>query len=396
MKPRAILPWLVIGFLIVLLGGCALWQRPASQPGRTTLSTPLVILPAKTIGGYLIVEVPDGRRAPRHFIMDTGSSVTLISPELAQAIADQDKPATQLTSIRVKSARGDSVFLPDAMVPVLKLGGVSFEDIRVAIYDTAELSAHLGVKIDGILGFPLFRHTLLTLDYPQSRVVLAPSDSVANVPGTPISYTTKHRTPIIPVKIGDYTLSVLVDSGSDAALNLHPGLRDITYTQTPRPIAFVGTLTGDHALQVTRLIQPLTFAGQTFPSPIVQLTDELTSIGGEVLKHFSLTFDQTRSRVSFHRDSRKPIVQSSLRGTGLNFSKTPAYWRVVNIVPDSPASAAGLQLGDLVSRLNGESVEQWSLERYEQLLAETSEITYTLLQGIEELSITLSVTEFVP
>ena len=396
MNPRAIVTWLAIGLLIALLGGCALWQRPASQPGRTKLAAPLVILPAKTIGGYLIVEVPEGRREPRHFLLDTGSSLTLISPELAQAISEQDKPATQLTPIRVKSARGDSVSLPAAMLPVLKLGGVRFEDISVAIYDTAALSAHLGVKIDGILGFPLFRHTLLTLDYPQSRVVLAPSDSVANVPGTPIPYTTHHRTPIIPVKIGDNTLSVLIDSGSDAALNLHPGLREIPYTQPPRPIAFVGTLTGNHALQVTRLTQTMSFAGQTFPSPIVHLTDELTSIGGEVLKHFSLTFDQTRSRVSFHRDSRKPIAQPALRSTGLNFRKTPAYWRVVNIVPESPASAGSFQVGDLVSRINGESVAQWDLARYEQLLTEESEITYTLLQGTVESSVTLPVTELVP
>ncbi len=396
MSLRAIVTWLAIGLLLALLGGCALWQRPASQPGRTKLSAPLVILPAKTIGGYLIVEVPNGRQDPRHFLIDTGSSLTLISPELAQASADQELPPTQLTPIRVKSARGDSVFLPAAMLPVLKLGGVSFEDITVAIYDTSAISAHLGVKIDGILGFPLFRHTLLTLDYPQSRVLLAPSDSVANVPGTPIPYTTKHRTPIIPLKIGDHTVSVLIDSGSDAALNLHPGLREIPYTQPPRPIAFVGTLTGNHSLQVTRLTQSLTFANQTFLSPIVHLTDELTSIGGEVLKHFSLTFDQTRNLVSIYRDSRRPIVQPPLRGTGLHFRKTPAYWRVVNIVPDSPASAAGLQLGDLVSRINNESVEQWDIARYDQLLHAASKISYTLLQGTEESSITLPVSNLVP
>lgn len=396
MNPRAIVTWLAIGLLIVLLGGCALWQPPASQPGRTKLSAPLVILPAKTIGGYLIVEVPNGRREPRHFLIDTGSSLTLITPELAQEIADQDNPAAKLTPVRVKSARGDSVSLPATMLPVLNLGGVSFEDITVAIYDTAPLSSHLGVKIDGILGFPLFGHTLLTLDYPQSRIVLAPGDSVAKVPGTPIPYTTRNRTPIISVKIGEYDVSVLIDSGSDAALNLHPGLRDIRYTQPPRPIAFVGTLTGDHALQVTRLTQPLTFAGQTFPSPIVQLTDELTSIGGAILENFSITFDQARSRVSFQRDSRQPIEQPSLRDTGLNFRKTPAYWRVVNIVPDSPASTGGFQLGDLVSRINGETVSQWDLIRYEQLLSKTTEITYTLLQGTEESSITLPVADLVP
>ena len=89
-------------------------------------------------------------------------------------------------------------------------------------------------------------------------------------------------------------------------------------------------------------------------------------------------------------------MQSSLRGTGLHFRKTPAYWRVVNIVPDSPASAAGLRLCDLVSRLNGESVEHWDIASYDQLLAESSEIIYTLLQGTEESSITLPVSELVP
>ena len=29
------------------------------------------------------------------------------------------------------------------------------------------------MKIDGILGFPLFRETILTLDYPHKRVLLS-------------------------------------------------------------------------------------------------------------------------------------------------------------------------------------------------------------------------------
>ena len=36
-------------------------------------------------------------------------------------------------------------------------------DVDVLIYDCEPLSAHLGVRIDGVLGFPLFRETLLTL-----------------------------------------------------------------------------------------------------------------------------------------------------------------------------------------------------------------------------------------
>ena len=41
--------------------------------------------------------------------------------------------------------------------------------------------------------------------------------------------------------------------------------------------------------------------------PIVDLTDELTSLGGGILKYFTVTFDQEHSRVTFHRESKSPI-----------------------------------------------------------------------------------------
>jgi C-terminal processing protease CtpA/Prc len=158
----------------------------------------------------------------------------------------------------------------------------------------------------------------------------------------------------------------------------------------------VGTLTGDHALLVTRLNQTLKIAGQSFPTPIVHLTDELSSLGGEVLRYFSITFDQTKQQISFQRDSRRPVQQPPLRGTGLKFRKTPAYWRVINIVPNSPANDAQLDTAVLVSRINGEPVAAWDFLRYEQLITEAQEITYTLLHGTIETSITLPVADLVP
>jgi len=115
-----------------------------------------------------------------------------------------------------------------------------------------------------------------------------------------------------------------------------------------------------------------------------------------VLRHFSLTFDQERNRVTIYRESRDPIYIPAKRSTGLTFSKTPAYWRVAGVVPDTPASVSGVQAGDLVSRINGEPITQWNLGRYEQLIREASEITYTFLSGTTESSRTLQVIALVP
>ena len=51
--------------------------------------------------------------------------------------------------------------------------------------------------------------------------------------------------------------------------------------------------------------------------------------------------------MTFYRAERGPVELPARRSSGLSFSKTPAYWRVVSVVPDSPANTAGVQGGDL-------------------------------------------------
>src|SRR5581483_8504069 len=103
----------------------------------------------------------------------------------------------------------------------------------------------------------------------------------------------------------------------------------------------------------------------SFKNPIVDQTDQLSSIGGDVLRNFAVTFDQSRNQVTFHRDTKEPIVTPPRRSPGLSFSKTPVYWKVAGVVPGSPADAAGIQVGNLVTRINGEPVSAWSLQRWD-------------------------------
>jgi len=80
----------------------------------------------------------------------------------------------------------------------------------------------------------------------------------------------------------------------------------------------------------------------------------------------------------------------------VSFSKTPAYWRVAGVVPNSSAARESVQQGDLVIRINGDGVARWDLRRYEQLVATAKEITFTFLNGDAETEKTVSVFELVP
>ncbi|MEO5960648.1 MAG: aspartyl protease family protein [Opitutaceae bacterium] len=381
-----------------LFAGCSLlsFRRTPPRPGRTTLASPLIELPAQTIGNFLLIEAKWDRYGPYRFLIDTGSSVTLVSPALAKRYPSKSLPPLSTPRVRITSADGQITELPAGSLRRLELGEAQFDDVPVVIHDWAQLSAQLGVKIDGVLGFPLFREILLTLDYPGSRVLLQPARTAPLVPGSAIAFDDARKTPVIHVRLGNRALVTLIDSGSDAGLSLNPVGLEPRYVVPPRPGATVSTLAGDRTQEIGRLADTLAIGGYVLPQPIVDLTDELSVIGGGVLKHFSVTFDQEHDRVTFYRESREPIATPPRRSPGMSFSKTPAYWKVANVVDGSPAAAANILPGELVTRINGESVANWDLRRYEQLVATASAIAFAFLNGTSETTKTVRVFELVP
>ena len=132
------------------------------------------------------------------------------------------------------------------------------------------------------------------------------------------------------------------------------------------------------------------------PHPIVQVSDELAAMGGGALKFFTVTFDQAHDRATFQRTATDPIAIPAFRSTGLSFSEAPAYWRVVGVVPGSPAQAAGVEPGDLVTALDGKPVSQWNASRYDRLVANAEEIGFTFLNGTTKADKRLKVVELVP
>jgi hypothetical protein len=390
------LPAVGILALCLLAGGCLSLHRAPPRPGRTTFGAPVVTLPAQLVGNYVIIEVKWDKYGPYHFIIDTGSSVTLVTPALAQRYGNRNALLPDMPEVPVRSADGVLTHLPPTLLTRIDLGAARFSDVPALIYDCASLTAQLGVKIDGVLGFPLFRETLLTLDYPGERVQLQPGATAPAAPGTVVPFNNAEKIPLIPVRLGDRTLIALIDSGSDEAFSLNPVGLDPAFLSGPMSGPTVSTLTGDRVEKVGRLAGTLYVGDYAVPHPIVEVSDELSAVGGGILKFFSVTFDQTHDRVTFQRTADDPIAVPALRGPGLSFSKTPAYWRVVGVMPDSPGHEAGVEPGDLVTAINGEPVSQWDARRYDRLLANAETIDCTFLNGTRKADKTLKIAELVP
>jgi len=380
--------------------GCSSVSRRA--PGRTVVEVQATTLPARIISNFFVVESRQDDGQVYRFLLDTGSTVSYVTPALAKALAVKPKRGAAPPKVRVRSANGGQTELEAIILRRLSLGDSHFERVPALVFDFTDLSGHLGLQIDGIIGFPLFRNTLLTMDYPGARLVIAPYPAAFAPPPrqTPrvstIAFNNQQGTPLIPVQMGNESFVVLIDTGSDGSLSLNPVGLHPRFANGPRVGTIVSSLQGDRRQLTGRLNQDVLIGAHTIKQPIVDLTDQLSSIGGEFLRHFILTFDQRRNQVTFTHSADGPVTMEPRRHTGLSFARSPVYWRVLTVIPDTPTAALPVQAGDLCVRINGEPVDKWGYDRYAALLKSAAKITYTFLTGTKETDVEVPVFELVP
>ena len=121
--------------------------------------------------------------------------------------------------------------------------------------------------------------------------------------------------------------------------------------------------------------------------PVVDLTDQLSSIGGEFLRHFVVAFDQRHNQVAFTRESEGSVTMEPRRSAGLSFARGPVYWRRADRHSRHARTAPlPVQAGDLCIRINGElrgAMDFRPLRRTREVRHEDHS-AYTFLTGTKE------------
>jgi clan AA aspartic protease (TIGR02281 family) len=112
------------------------------------------------------VTINGGRQA--RFLLDTGASVTLIAPALAETLgmppAERHGPDLQLQTVAGLTA-GRTV-----KIPALRVGDVEIADTTAVVHDP-------GPGVDGILGNSFLGRFLVTIDADRKTLALVPFPS---------------------------------------------------------------------------------------------------------------------------------------------------------------------------------------------------------------------------
>ena len=120
--------------------------------------------PAKPL---ILVEVHANRKGPFQFAIDTGTSTTAITPQLAKQLGVSGAP------IGAGTTAGAHVAVTAGMVDSFMVGGAKIDDMTVVIADFfGALSDAVGAKLDGIVGYNFLRNYKVVIDYPNERLTL--------------------------------------------------------------------------------------------------------------------------------------------------------------------------------------------------------------------------------
>jgi predicted aspartyl protease len=120
--------------------------------------------PAKPL---LLIDVHLSGRGPFQFAIDTGTSTTAITPQLAKELGIASSP------VGAGTTAGAQVDVRAGNIESFQLGGAKIDNMTVVVADFFEmLSAAIGAKLDGIVGYNFLCNYKVAIDYPGETLTL--------------------------------------------------------------------------------------------------------------------------------------------------------------------------------------------------------------------------------
>lgn len=325
---------------------------------------------------YLRVAV--GSSAPRWFLLDTGCKSALIDLGVARALG-----LALGDSVAVQGGGKDVVmgyFVKDAKFQVAGLPGFS-QPLFLAL-PMADLSKFSGREIAGVLGFDFLSQFVLEIDYEGHAVTLRDTASAPPSAGErlPITFNAAGHPLVRAQVIADdgsaLDGSFVLDIGSGAALILNrPFVEEHRFLGSGRPTVpwlegrgigggipgIVGRVRG---MRVGRFVirDPVAVFSQAESGPFADTASQ-GNIGAAILEKFKITLDYARRQVTFEPNGRfaEPIEYDrcglALVGSGPDYRTVT----ISGLADHSPATEAGLAVGDTLVTFNGQPVKGISL-----------------------------------
>ncbi len=154
-------------------------------------------------GNLIIVKATIGTVKNVNMILDTGTSPSAISQELADRLKLRGKTESLQTL-------NGTIQTQSVILPRIQIGPLSADSIRVVVQDLSFMERSLGISLGGIAGLDILSTGSFTIDYRRKKIVfgpIAPSEKA-------VRFETREPFLTVKVMIEGQAVRLLVDSGT--------------------------------------------------------------------------------------------------------------------------------------------------------------------------------------
>lgn len=387
-----------------------------------------VIIPFKIINNLIFIPIKVNG-VELHFLLDSGVEETIL-------FSMEDKKEVSFFNVEKITMRGlgseTSIEGLKSTNNVLAINGLKSSNhlLYIVLDQSFNLSSHVGIPVNGIIGYNFFKSNLVEVNYAKKRIVVYKNNDSNRKNSTRkfqmVPITIERLKPYIQssVMVDSVKIPVklLIDIGNSDAIWLFEN-KDKSIIIPAKNFedylgkGFSGDVEGKRAQ-----IKKFSFSKFEFNRPIVAFPDSSSirnvkmvkdragSVGAEILRRFNLIFDYSNQQL-FLKKNRNFTSPFSYNKSGIEIQHNGLQWvqetvsletvpfaenkivesgavrfnnfkykfvlkpiyLIVNVRKNSPAEICGLQKGDIIISINQKPGYEFTLEKINALLKSEEE-----------------------
>jgi predicted aspartyl protease len=360
------------------------------------------------IAGILVVQATINGKGPYHFVLDTGAGITVLTPDLAKRLASKSTGNDVANGMGGKAVQITTTSLDRVSVGAATQTNVAAATIPLPLDLTYQ--GRYGT-IDGIIGYSFLRHYVTTIDIAHHRATFTPS-AVFHAPQVaPIALTfSGGNIPVAPAAIDGAPGHFEIDSGNNAQVVLtgaFASAHHVAESSTSSAHTQYEGVGGRVNATLVRL-QNITTGSMTVHDIAATISSAKGAMlndaaldgnfGYDFLRRFVATIDYSHATMylvpTAQADAFRPIVGSGI----MPKRNADGTFGVAGVNAGSPAERAGVEAGDTILKINGQSVRSMSLADYKTAAGTHvgTQVVYTLTSKGKTRSVSMILVDMLP
>jgi len=341
--------------VLVIVSTVSVGQSIAGGKTSTTLAFEL-------IDNRVFVEVRLNGQGPFHFILDTGASGYALIDTAVRKLGLEMENAGEDGGVGEKTVQVSRCHLAQ-----LQLGDLQFNDLDAEVFPADDTTNVFGTKpVDGIIGLEVFDHFVVKQDYVQKVLTFTLPDKFNyHGAGVIVPFDLPRQIPVVDAELDGIRGKFGVDTGARSSLLLYTPFVEQNHLREKYSAHLEGVTgwgIGGPVRSLLARAKELKIGTIVVRDPVIRLSTQkqgLTTssamaglIGPDVLSQFDVTFDYSRSRIIFEKNSQYGRRDSYDRA-GLWMGQSGEHFVAIDVIAGGPAAAAGVQEGDIILAIDG-------------------------------------------